>query len=147
MTHGPFVNQIEDGLWQTGAKWLPDELPKVDIILHAYPLPESVAPVGHPPLGGTPTVHVPFGDHDHGPLDERVWDTLAALARVHAHRRVLTVCKEGKNRSGLMSALILRERGWSTGDAIALVKEKASSPGSVEALSNRAFLTKLREAP
>ena len=136
-------NEVSDGLWQVGARHWPDEVPEVDVVLHAWPLPN--APDGHPPLGGVHYVHIPFGDHDHGPIDEAVWASLVALTETHAHRRVMTVCKEGKNRSGLMSALVLIFRGMDVEDAIAQVKAKASHPGTVEALSNRVFLATLRE--
>ena len=144
MTRMVVCNKVSEGLWQVGANHWPDDVPDVDVVIHAWPLP--IATDGHPPLGTTLYVSVSFGDHDHGPIDGAVIDTLRALAKAHAHRRVMTVCKEGKNRSGLMSALILMERGMDTEDAIALVKERASLPGSVEALSNRVFLAKLREA-
>ena len=135
-------NEISEGLWQVSAKHWPDEVPDVDVVIYAWPLPITID--GHPPLGGVHYVQVTFGDHDHAPMDDAVWDSLVALTRAHAGRRVMTVCKEGKNRSGLMSALILVARGVPVEEAIALVKANGSHPGTVEALSNKVFLSRLR---
>lgn len=138
-------NRIDEGLWQAGVQWLPDELPEVDVILHAVPLPPKLwQQQRHPPPDLAPRIFVPFGDHTHAPINTAVWDSLIALTKAHAQRRVLTICSQGKNRSGLMSALILIARGVSVETAIAQVKERGSKPGSVEALSNKEFLKALR---
>lgn len=138
-------NEIAERLWQAGVEWLPPELPTVDLIIHAVPLPDALWQLQrHPPASLAPRIFVPFGDHTHEDMPDATWDTLVALSKAHRHRRVLAVCSQGKNRSGLISALILIARGHGAEDAIAQVQERGSDPGTVRALSNPRFQAKLR---
>lgn len=128
-------NRIDDRLWQVGARHWPNEVPMVDIVISAY---EDV------PAIDVPLVLIPFGDHDHVELDPGIFAALQGFAEGVKDLCVMTVCAEGKNRSGLMSALILHARGMRIDDAIFTVKEKASKPGTVGALSNSMFIKALR---
>lgn len=88
-------------------------------------------------------VHWPFED---GPLPE--WDactfaTQAVVAAVRQGWTTLVHCQEGRNRSGLIAALAVRElTGCSGADAVATVR--AARPGM---LSNRAFAQALEQLP
>lgn len=70
---------------------------------------------------------------------------LAARAAAHIRNagRVLTLCHAGRNRSGLMSALIVRHMlGVSGSDAIHVVRQ-----GRPNAIANPTFITYLESLP
>ncbi len=129
-------NRIDDYLWQTGIQHWPEHPPQVDIVITAC---ENT-----PIISYVPMIVVPFKDFDHIMLDDGLFSALCGLAEGVKDLCVLTVCSEGRNRSGLFSALILIKRGMKVQEAIETVKRRARYPGSNEALTNQMFIAALR---
>jgi protein-tyrosine phosphatase len=100
--------EVLSGLWQSG---LPEDWAD---LRRRYDAVVDLADPGPGPsadeLGNVTWVKVPLEDGDSLP-DQLVLDQLTALvaAMVRDGRRVLVHCTYGKNRSGLLMALIVRE--------------------------------------
>ena len=96
-----------------------------------------------PPQGKT-VILIPMDDTEYSPItlddDRKLREISRSLARhIRAGRKVLTTCAQGRNRSGLLSALTIVRLGHASPDkAIQLVKRKRNAP-SGEALTNIMF--------
>ena len=66
--------------------------------------------------------------------------TLASRMRANRKERVLITCQQGRNRSGLVSALTLMNLGWSADQAITRIRHVRRN-----ALTNRHFVQVIRE--
>lgn len=89
--------------------------------------------------------HVPFSDGKKIPTQLLVVPVAAAVRSLRRGGGVLVHCRVGRNRSGLASALIVRQvRGVTGAEAMAVVRA-----GRVNALANPAFVAYLEslEAP
>jgi protein-tyrosine phosphatase len=90
---------------------------------------------------GVTVIHVPMDDSERPTTDAELRGALVAARAVvralAAGDRVLVTCAAGRNRSGLVSALVLRLLGMPPGRAIAAVRA-ARGP---EALSRPAFVS------
>lgn len=85
---------------------------------------------------GTRVVRVPFSDnYIHIPVSER--ETAARGARVRRGETVLVTCRQGRNRSGLVTACAMVDLGYSPREAIRMVRA-ARGP---DALSNPYFVS------
>jgi hypothetical protein len=80
---------------------------------------------------------------DHGLTPHEAWIAENAASRVvrelAAGRKVLVTCMAGRNRSGLVSALVLKRMGWTARDAIRAVRDAREN-----ALTNESFVRYLR---
>jgi protein-tyrosine phosphatase len=137
------VNRVSRRLYQ-GARPAPEQLRQLGrffglVVFCAeeyQPSAESFAPAQ--------VLHCPLND-DGSPMLAAEWDRARATAvrvaaAVHAGVRVLVTCHQGRNRSGLVSALALRGlTGWPGERCIATVR--AARP---HALLNQYFLEALR---
>jgi protein-tyrosine phosphatase len=98
-----------------------------------------------PPPGTVRAPLVLYTPLDDGPViherDQRyARRTAAELAKVlHRGGRCLVTCAQGRNRSGLVSALTLITLGWKADDAIKAVRDAREN-----ALSNPVFVDYLR---
>lgn len=103
-----------------------------------------------PPDAAFPGVEVLRAPLDDGSLPTAELAIAVAAAedvakRVRAGRKVLVTCAQGRNRSGLVTALaIMRLRGMTGDQAVRIVRMRRKSPFG-PALSNEAFARKLRE--
>lgn len=85
---------------------------------------------------------IPLDDDFYRPIPEEVGDLLHAAAKALctycvAGKKVLTTCQEGRNRSGVMTALILMYGyGMKPATAITLIRRKRP----VDALANPMFV-------
>ena len=131
----PGVQKIADGLWQGAlahaSVWsCANEHIDVAVLMAgvAEPLPFGVE-------------HIWFPINDNADGCECFMD-VRALAHQVAKQRVLTICHMGENRSGLLSALILVERGISPQDAVALVQARGphNSPTQPHSFWNPGFV-------
>lgn len=94
-----------------------------------------------PPRGTV--ILIPMDDTEYSPI---TWDDHKKLSQISSQlarhvkggRKVLTTCAQGRNRSGLLSALTMVRLGHDPKKAIATVKAKRNAP-SGEALSNIMF--------
>jgi protein-tyrosine phosphatase len=133
----PIAEILDGALWQSDADPLlfarmraRNITPAIVIDLQEFPLPE-------PPLDAAISyVHWPIDD---GPLPDA--ETLAALVEascvfIEHGGRIVTMCAQGRNRSGLVSALIVcGVRRVGGREAVRHVRERVP-----EALSNEAFV-------
>jgi len=123
--------QIAEGLFQAPACTV-NTLPDVDVIFWccggSHPIPE---------FGKQVVIDYSFNDDPNG-TDPETYANLKTLAKFVRNQRVLTVCQAGQNRSGLVSALILKARGFTTEQAISTVQAQNG------ALWNPGFLGQLR---
>lgn len=102
----------------------------------------ELQPKLRPPKGKTVFL-VPMDDTEYRPIThedaKKLLDIARKLARhVRGGRKVLTTCAQGRNRSGLLSALTLVKLGHRPDRAIQMVKSKRRAP-SGEALTNIMF--------
>jgi protein-tyrosine phosphatase len=127
---------IVPGLYQGSAPAPGPELARLGfkgLILCAdeYQLPAEAFP-------GLRVIHAPNDDSGREPTRLeifRAWRAAAVVAQEVARRRaVLVTCAQGRNRSGLVSALALCLMGMKGRDAIALVRARRAN-----ALTNPAF--------
>ena len=133
----PLTEILEGVLWQSDtdpsifAKLLQRGLtPALVIDLQEFPQPD-------PPANASITyIRWPIED---GPLpDVLMLATLKRAASAYIHRggHVVTMCAQGRNRSGLVSALIVMQlRACNGREAVRIVRAKVP-----EALSNSAFV-------
>ncbi len=136
----PGVRRIADGLYQSAlahASLWNCAAEHVDVAVLMATLVEPM------PLG-VECVVFPIDDNANG--CDRL-DEVRALAKSVAHRRVLTICHMGENRSGLLSALILTERGVTPRDAVAMVQANGphNSPSQQHSLWNPGFVKQVEE--
>ena len=140
--------QILPGLWQcpmfpdTAARageWC--EAAGVGTVVGLAPRAENPALRELAAAGAIEYVHWPIPDGKiHGPVANRLLLLAAALAR---RVGVAVHCRAGRNRSGLLVALIVRERLGLTGrDAMELVRERRP-----RALANEDFAAWLDRLP
>lgn len=89
--------------------------------------------------GDLPILLTPIDDNPAGTDRLQYVQNIAALV---ARKRVLTICHVGENRSGLLSALILIERGTTPEDAVALVQKNGphNSPTQLHSFWNPGFV-------
>ena len=90
-----------------------------------------------------PQISFPIDDNAEG-CDRFV--EVQNLAKSVATQRVLTVCHMGENRSGLLSALILVERGWYPVSAVTTVQFYGphTSPSQPHSFWNPGFVRQVR---
>lgn len=154
------ASQIDDGHWQSGFPLPFDQVPKagVDVVVlcatDAQPGPQEIANLRrvYPDLGG---ILCPFEDTESQrslPNIIRIANKAAdaAMARIQAGKNILVTCAAGRNRSGLVSALVLmRRRNLSGQEAVAWVREKRNAAFGDEpmALSNQMFSRYLSSLP
>lgn len=138
----PGVQQIAPGLYQSA-------------LAHASAW-NAVGVVDVAVLMATPVEPLPVGvDHIVAPIDDNAdgcdrLDDVRALAKEVAGKRVLSICHMGENRSGLLSTLILIQRGMAPADAVALVQKNGphNSPTQPHSFWNPGFVRQaLAEAP
>ena len=111
---------------------------KLDLLVVAAqelrPIERLIAAFGH----GIAVYDAGIDDATLSPREARIAEDAAhhvaeALGR---GRRVLVACFAGRNRSGLVSGLVLKRLGYSAGEAIAIIRA-ARGP---DALSNTSFV-------
>lgn len=97
-------------------------------------------------LMGLEALRCPLADDPTRPLTEAEWRAVKSCAeavarRVRARQRVLVTCAQGRNRSGLVSALSLVLLGWRPADAVRHIQRTRSfaltNPRFVEAILGR----------
>lgn len=134
------MKQIAEGLWQDGVHWFDagPPLPDVEVVIFASEYDHRMVP------DGADGIEMPFPDDANG-VSPTILEALRGLCAGVAHRRVLTVCSVGENRSGLLSALILMARGMSAEDAISTVQKNGPARTHDHALWNPGFLRQLRD--
>jgi protein-tyrosine phosphatase len=97
-------------------------------------------------LVGLDVLRCPLTDDPTRPLTEREWSAAVACAKAVRRRlvrgqSVLVTCAQGRNRSGLVSALTLIQSGWQPQEAIRHIKQHRdfalTNPRFVEALLSR----------
>ena len=120
--------EIDDGLWQGGDGRSP--VGRFDHVVSLCEWTDALTP-------GPPDQTAWFIAD--GPLPEdldRVWEIADDLSeRLDRGERVLVRCQMGLNRSGLLVATVLIQRGWDPDEAIERIRERR---GDV-ALSNPEF--------
>jgi hypothetical protein len=91
------------------------------------------------PPDGVQLIYYPIDDDANG---SPVFDEVRALARSVSKRRVLSICHMGENRSGLLSALILVERGMTPQGAVTAVQQLGplNSPDQTTSFWNPGFV-------
>lgn len=128
--------EIEANLWQSPASAVDEsDVASFDVV---FWLCGGLHP--KPPFGKTLVIDYSIPDNSDG-LSPVVFKELFALAKLFKRRRVLTVCKAGVNRSGLLSAMTLYARGHSMSKSIELVKAHNN------ALQNPGFVRQLNYTP
>lgn len=145
-------SRISEKLWQGGYPLRGAELAAAGfdvIVLSAEELQPESAEEARVVFPGVEVVCAPLDDVDPiTPAIIRVANEAAdyVARKVRLGRRVLVTCAQGKNRSGLISALTLvRLRGIS-GKEAALVVREARLPAA-KALTNPAFSAYLESLP
>ena len=90
-----------------------------------------------------PQISFPIDDNAEG-CDQ--FAEVQALAKSVVSKQVLTVCQVGENRSGLLSALILIERGWHPVSAVTTVQYYGphNSPTQPHSFWNPGFVRQVR---
>ncbi len=153
---GRYASKIDTNHYQSGFPFPFQQVPKcgVDVVVltanDAQPDSESLRNIKrvYPNLGG---IRCPFLD------TENLWEMprIARIAndaadriveKLASGRVVLVTCAQGRNRSGLVSALVLmRRRGLSGRDAVAQVRagRNAAMPLGEGALTNEMFVAYL----
>ncbi len=111
-----------------------------DVVVFAA---EELQPKRFRPPRGKTVILVPMDDTEYSPItyddDRKLREISRGLARhIRAGRKVLTTCAQGRNRSGLLSALTMVRLGHDPKKAIQTVKRKRNAP-SGEALTNMMF--------
>ena len=87
-------------------------------------------------------VYWPIKDEDEMPDETSVRSLASFVARLmDEDKEVLVHCRSGHNRSGMVCARALIEKGWSPDDAIQAVRDGRSDG---DALTNQAFVDWLR---
>ena len=138
------VCKIEDGLWQTGTMRANSAdinaiTETVDILLVAS---YESFPLSDPNIT---TIQLPFDDSLEG-VPPQVFTNLTKICKEISTQNVVTVCSQGENRSGLLSALILYYRGHTMQNAIDLIRDKVPAVSSgPHALWNGGFVKQLME--
>lgn len=89
----------------------------------------------------------PGVEHIVFPIDDNAngsdqFDAVRDLAHSVANRRVLAICHMGENRSGLLSALILADRGIPPAEAVQTVQREGphNSPTQAHSFWNPGFV-------
>jgi protein-tyrosine phosphatase len=93
---------------------------KISMVANLWRWPDPVLAT----MWGVGYYHVPMGDGK--VIDRETLEALAAnaVAHIRAGGRVLTQCHAGRNRSGMLSALIVRELlGVSGPEAVEIVRK------------------------
>ena len=115
------VKQIAAGLWQGALVHVLDEWEEITEEVDVVLVMAEVAGNPFPWTGKNLNILLdPIDDDPSGAAD---FSRLKALAVAFCDQRVLTVCHAGENRSGLMSALILRARGLTPFEAVLFVQQ------------------------
>lgn len=139
-------NEILPGLYQGSfhqndpALWS-----EFDVLVH---MPVEL-PLTIPTHRGKLAIACPIDDTGARPLNDREIANLARTANItdqvwSSGRKVLVSCAQGRNRSGLLVAiLVLRHNPkWTVGDAVGYIRRKRPS---VPVLTNHMFVKHLRE--
>lgn len=140
-----FVSEAGGRLYQTGYRQL-SQMPDTKREFYTRNIMLAVAVSQHTTDLASFTVHVPFGDNKQwtGPSEDLA-GTIAAAADILAEGGdVLTYCYYGRNRSGLVCALIIRHLLGVSGQA-ALETLRAVRRGAVG--GNPHFVSYLKELP
>lgn len=131
-------NKIVPGLWMGGSHfYIANRLDFFDAV---------VTLTSEAPATRWPTEELRFRCSDGRTLPDPDGLTGAvdfAYSHWQRRQRVLIRCQAGLNRSGLVTALVLYKAGYSTADAIELIREKRSP----YALCNPRFVEHLRSLP
>jgi protein-tyrosine phosphatase len=91
----------------------------------------------------TGSIYLSFPLQDDESVDPKIRDVAVFVASlIRSGARVLVHCTEGLNRSGIVVARALLELGWSSGDAIELIRrQRGVTRDGFRALSNERFVT------
>ncbi len=135
------IKKIAPGLWQSALAHVLPNWNSISADCHTIAL---MATLAEPLPGNVPLIYFPIDDNASG--TDRL-DTIRELAKMLANVPVLTVCHIGENRSGLLSALILVERGYKPAEAVALVQREGphNSPTQAHSFWNPGFVRQVLE--
>jgi protein-tyrosine phosphatase len=136
----PGVQKIAPDLWQSALAHLafwPCLREHVDLIVLLAARVEELP-------SGVEVIDYPIDDNADG---SPVFNGVRALAKALKNQRVCTVCHVGENRSGLLSALILVERGVKPSNAVRMVQERGpyNSPTQPHSFWNPGFVGQVLE--
>lgn len=134
--------QITKDLWQGAmnpvARYWPSYETHIDALVVMAPWVELIpAKVAY---------YYPIDDNDQG-LPDVEFDRLSEFLRTipREHRRIMTICHMGENRSGLASVLRLIHNGVGTDDAIDLVRSTVKPrSGQPHVFWNPGFVAQVR---
>lgn len=135
----PGVQRIAEGLYQAALAHASVWTGATECVDVAVLMAQPVEPM---PVG---VEHITFPINDNADGCECL-DVVRAIARSVATQRVLTICHMGENRSGLLSALILVERGEAPSEAVRIVQENGphNSPTQPHSFWNPGFVRQVK---
>ena len=134
----PGIREIAPGLFQSALVHASNET----VISASVDVTVLMAALVEPPPSTPRFVYFPIDDNAAGSPQ---FEEVRALAASVATSRVLSLCHMGENRSGLLSALILVERGVPPALAVAVVQNRGpvNSSGQTHSFWNPGFVAQV----